>query len=182
MCPHVRTQQRSRRTLYGKALYSAWRAEGGGPARWEVTPYLAWRPLLQALHKAWIQVGWGMALTERLSALWEIILRSQSRIPLTVSPLLSHMWLPDSFEGKSKKLRNCLQNIRNIIIFAYKYYEISVLIIRQGIIFVNIGVIIITECLEWGIPRTIFYRSVFRTERWKPERKEEKMNWAVNRN
>lgn len=42
-----------------------------------------------------------------------------------------------------------MQIIRNIIIFAYKYYEISVLIIRQGIIFVNIGVIIIiTECLE----------------------------------
>lgn len=41
-----------------------------------------------------------------------------------------------------------MQNIRNIIIFAYKYYEISVLIIRQGIIFVNIGVIIIKECLE----------------------------------
>ena len=41
-----------------------------------------------------------------------------------------------------------MQNIRNIIIFAYKYYEISVLIIRQGIIFVNIGIIIIKECLE----------------------------------
>ena len=176
MCPHVRTQQRSRRTLYGKALYSAWRAEGGGPARWEVTPYLAWRPLLQALHKAWIQVGWGMALTERLSALWEIILRSQSRIPLTVPPLLSHMRLSDSFEGKTKKLRKCLQIIRNNIIFANKYYEISVLIIRQGIIFVNIGVIIITECLEWGIPRTIFYRLVFLhrdMKAWKKRREDE---------
>ena len=45
-----------------------------------------------------------------------------------------------------------MQNIRNIIIFAYKYYEISVLIIRQGIIFVNIGVIIIKNVLNEAFP------------------------------